>query len=100
MTSSTEKSKDPEQIQICYLQETKKKRPKVILTKLMDFWEQGSLLRINNQWDRDETPHGEETVRDQIAYAENNRQNWHNSQHFAYWCRYGPPQINYRVKQV
>lgn len=73
---------------------------KIIGCKLLEFWTQETKLRINNKCDKENTPHGEELIRDQIAYAKENKQKWHNSQHFTYWCRYGPPQLNYRTKQV
>lgn len=76
------------------------KHLRVVDCKLLDFWPDGTKLRINNHSDRDNTPHNEEIIRDQIAYAQNNKQKWHNSHHFSYWCRYGPPQVNYRIKQV
>lgn len=72
----------------------------MVSCKLLDFWKKETKLKINNYADKENEAHNEEIVRDQIAYAQNNKQKWHNSQHFSYWCRYGPPQVNYRLKQV
>lgn len=78
------------------------RRARVYSCKLLEFWPQGTKLRINNYADKEKEtpPHKEEIIRDQIAYAENNKQQWHNTRHFTYWCRYGSPQVNYRIKQV
>lgn len=66
----------------------------------MEFWSKDTKIRINNQNDKKSVPHSEEVIRDQIAYAQANKTKWHNTEHFTYWCRYGPPHINYRSKLV
>lgn len=96
---ASEKSKDHNFLEIFTLKQCGKSM-KVVSCNLLDFWTEDTKLRINNHSDRENAPHNEEIVRDQIAYAQNNKQKWHNSHHFSYWCRYGPPQVNYRLKQV
>lgn len=96
---SSEKSKDQSYIEIFTLKQIGK-HIKVVSCELLEFWKNGTKLRINNHSDKETVPHNEEIIRDQLAYAKTNKQKWHNSHHFSYWCRYGPPQVNYRLKQV
>lgn len=94
-----EKSKCPEHLSICTLQECKSNF-KVATIPLLEFWETNTRIRINNQQDKSNVPHKDEIIRDQIAYALANKSKWHNTEHFTYWCRYGPAHINYRSKHV
>lgn len=67
---------------------------------LLEFWTTDTKIRINNQHDKNNVPHKDEIIRDQVAYAQSNKTKWHNTEHFTYWCRYGPAHINYRLKHV
>ncbi|XP_065161921.1 uncharacterized protein l(1)G0469 [Atheta coriaria] len=94
-----EKSKNPEQIKI-YALHPHKNNFRVGQFDLLTFWPLGTKLRIYNHCDKTETPHSEDVIRNQIDYAEATKQKWHNSEHFTYWCRYGPIQINQRVRNM
>lgn len=73
---------------------------KVLPCKLVEFWPEGTCVKINNKCDKTETPLPEETIRNQILAAENSKRKWHNTEHFAYYCRYGPVVNNVRMRKV
>ncbi|XP_017782579.1 PREDICTED: uncharacterized protein LOC108566944 [Nicrophorus vespilloides] len=94
-----EKSKNPDHINIYSLYPHKDNfRVKSFL--LFEFWPEGTKLRIFNQSDKTENPHSEDVIKDQISYSEQSKQKWHSSEHFTYWCRYGPVQLNHRVRNM
>lgn len=94
---SAEKSKNPNYLTIYTIQETKGKF-KVVACKLSEFWPEKTKVRINNKCDRTETPLAEDVIKNQIDVAETKKK-WHNSEHFAYFCRYGPVEI-LRMRKV
>ncbi|CAH1367579.1 unnamed protein product [Tenebrio molitor] len=94
-----EKSKNPEYVTIYTVTESKGKF-KVLPCKLVEFWPDGTCVRINNKCDKTETPLGEDVVRNQIVAAEGSKRKWHNTEHFAYYCRYGPVATNVRMRKV
>lgn len=97
-----EKSKNPEYLKIYTLEDNGKSRPKVLNYSLMEFWpkEGGPKIRINNKCDRTDTPLTERVIRQQILFALNARRKWHNSEHFTYFCRYGPVEHSYGAKKI
>ncbi|XP_049819957.1 uncharacterized protein LOC109607967 isoform X4 [Aethina tumida] len=84
-----EKSKNPDHIQIYTVQDVKGKQ-KVVASTLHEFWPPDTKIRINNKTDKSESPLNEDTIRNQIIYGLNAKRKWHNSEHFTYFCRYGP----------
>lgn len=94
-----EKSKNAEYLTIYTITETKGKF-KVLPCKLDEFWPENTQVRINNKSDKSQTPLNEEMIRNQISAVENSRRKWHNTEHFAYFCRYGPPMTNVRIRKV
>ncbi|CAH0548040.1 unnamed protein product [Brassicogethes aeneus] len=88
-TPGNEKSKNPEHIKIVTLLDVKGK-PKVSEQNLEDFWPEETNLRINNKNDKTESPLTEECIRNQVSFALTVSRKWHNSEHLAYFCRYGP----------
>ncbi|XP_044269535.1 uncharacterized protein LOC123014462 [Tribolium madens] len=94
-----EKSKNPEYLTIYTITENKGKF-KVLPCKLVEFWPEGTCVKINNKCDKTETPLPEDTVRNQILAAENSKRKWHNTEHFAYYCRYGPVATNVRMRKI
>ncbi|KAL3275443.1 hypothetical protein HHI36_020204, partial [Cryptolaemus montrouzieri] len=90
------KSKDPYYITIYTLVGTRDKL-KVHAFNLSEFWTEGSEIRINNKNDKTDAPNNEEAIRRQIKYAE--KRKFHNSEHFAYFCRYEKPETP-RAKKV
>lgn len=95
-----EKSKDAECLRIYSLGLDAKGKQRVRDYGLLEFWPEGSRLRINNKTDKDSAPHKEDVIRSQIDDAMHFKHKWHNSQHFVYWCRYETPQVHFRIKQV
>ncbi|XP_049819955.1 uncharacterized protein LOC109607967 isoform X2 [Aethina tumida] len=88
-TAGFEKSKNPDHIQIYTVQDVKGKQ-KVVASTLHEFWPPDTKIRINNKTDKSESPLNEDTIRNQIIYGLNAKRKWHNSEHFTYFCRYGP----------
>lgn len=76
-----------------------KEKYKVKMLGLMEFWTETSNIRINNHDDKNKPANYEQEIHKQIqSAAKNKHMNWHNSQHFAYWCRYTKP--SQRLAQV
>uniref|UniRef100_A0A336M2S9 CSON010913 protein n=2 Tax=Culicoides sonorensis TaxID=179676 RepID=A0A336M2S9_CULSO len=74
---------------------------KVVKMTIVNIWKQGNKIRINNFGDKDSTPHSEKDIRSQILFAAKSRtMTWHNSQHFAHWCRYGSKQQDIRKREM
>lgn len=74
---------------------------KVVKMTLAHIWKQGYKIRINNFGDRESTAHTDKDIRSQILYAVKSRSmTWHNSQHFAHWCRYGSKQQDIRRREM
>ncbi|RZC05016.1 uncharacterized protein BDFB_008013, partial [Asbolus verrucosus] len=96
---SYEKSKNPEYLTVYTVTENKGKF-KVLPLKLVEFWADDTQLRINNKSDKTETPLTEDVVRNQILAAEGSKRKWHNTEHFAYYCRYGPVATNVRMRKT
>jgi len=94
-----EKSKNPDFLKV-YSVCSHKDNFRMMSYELLSFWPEGTKIRIFNQSDKTDMPHSEEVIRDQIAFAETAKQKWHGSEHFTYWCRYGPIQINQRVRNM
>lgn len=61
----TEKTKNPEQIDV-YTVQQKGVRKRVIKTTLSAFWKQDSVIRINNVDDKQETPNSEKDIRSKV----------------------------------
>lgn len=95
----SEKSKNADNLDV-YTLDTVKGKLKVVRLPLLDFWPQEQSLRINNKSDKTETPLLETQIRNQIECAEFGRRKWHNDEHFAYYCRYGPAETNIRTRKV
>ncbi|XP_018330683.1 uncharacterized protein LOC108740736 [Agrilus planipennis] len=95
-TPGYEKSKNPEYVSIYFLVEHKGSY-KVTSKSLLNFWQPGSVIKINNYNDKEEKTNCEETIRNKISYAMKNKLKWHNTEHFVYWCRYLQPK-NDRTK--
>lgn len=64
---STEKTKNPEQIEI-YTVQQKGVRKRVVRTTLSAFWKKDSVIRINNIDDKQETPNSEKDIRAKVNY--------------------------------
>ncbi|XP_022920916.1 uncharacterized protein [Onthophagus taurus] len=90
-TTGYEKSKQPEHIHIYSLREHRGTLKMHHFT-VEEFWPEGTLLKINNFSDKSETPHSEDVIKKQITSAEKTKMKWHNTEHFAYFCRYGQPE--------
>ncbi|XP_069688144.1 uncharacterized protein l(1)G0469 [Periplaneta americana] len=86
--TSTSRSKGADGIQVVSYRSD---QDKVVKEKLEKFWVPGSRIRINNHSDRQMVYHSELEIRQQTEYAlrHQRKQKWHNSQHFAHWCRHG-----------
>lgn len=63
---STEKTKNPEQIEVYTIQQ-KGVRKRVIRTTLSAFWKKDSVIRINNVDDKQETPNSEKDIRAKVT---------------------------------
>lgn len=96
----TDKKPKPESIEIFTIKITER-RMKILKMTLPDIWRQGAKLRINNFGDKDKPAHSDKDIRNQVIFAQKAKQMlWHNSKHFAYWCRYGDRQQDVRRRQV
>lgn len=97
--SSKDKPK-PENIEI-YSIKIYDSRIKVIKMTLDDVWKKGCIIRINNFGDKENQAHNEKDIKGQITFAQKTKSVlWHNTQHFAYWCRYGNRQQDVRRRQM
>ncbi|XP_058813185.1 uncharacterized protein LOC131677400 isoform X2 [Topomyia yanbarensis] len=76
------------------------KRLKVYSTSVDQLWKQGYRIRINNLCDKTKKPHNEKDILAQIKYATKTKMAFHNSQHFAEFCRYGDRPQDNRKRQV
>uniref|UniRef100_A0A182T1C0 Uncharacterized protein n=1 Tax=Anopheles maculatus TaxID=74869 RepID=A0A182T1C0_9DIPT len=82
------------------MKENEKKPMKVYCVALSNLWQQGHQLRINNVADRTKKAHPEKDILAQIKYASKCQMSFHNSQHFAEFCRYGDRPQDSRKRQV
>lgn len=64
----TEKTKNPEQIDV-YTVQQKGVRKRVVKTTLGAFWKKDSVIRINNVDDKQETPNSEKDIRAKVTIA-------------------------------
>lgn len=62
---STEKTKNPEQIEV-YTVQQKGVRKRIVRTTLGAFWKKDSVIRINNVDDKQETPNSEKDIRAKV----------------------------------
>lgn len=69
-SNSTEKTKNPEQIEV-YTVQQKGVRKRVIKTTLGAFWKKDSVIRINNVDDKQETPNSEKDIRAKVIFKKN-----------------------------
>lgn len=76
------------------------KRLKIYNSSLDQLWAQGYRIRINNLCDKAKKPHSEKDILAQIKYASKTKMAFHNSQHFAEFCRYGDRPQDNRKRQV
>ncbi|XP_058813184.1 uncharacterized protein LOC131677400 isoform X1 [Topomyia yanbarensis] len=76
------------------------KRLKVYSTSVDQLWKQGYRIRINNLCDKTKKPHNEKDILAQIKYATKTKMAFHNSQHFAEFCRYGDRPQDNRKRQI
>lgn len=76
------------------------KRLKIYNSSLDQLWTQGYRIRINNLCDKAKKPHSEKDILAQIKYATKSKMAFHNSQHFAEFCRYGDRPQDNRKRQV
>lgn len=67
---STEKTKNPEQIEV-YTVQQKGVRKRVVRTTLSAFWKKDSVIRINNIDDKQETPNSEKDIRAKVKNPTN-----------------------------
>uniref|UniRef100_A0A8W7PSB4 Uncharacterized protein n=1 Tax=Anopheles coluzzii TaxID=1518534 RepID=A0A8W7PSB4_ANOCL len=82
------------------MKENEKKPMKVYCVTLANLWQQGHQLRINNVADRTKKAHPEKDILAQIKYASKCQMPFHNSQHFAEFCRYGDRPQDSRKRQI
>uniref|UniRef100_A0A182PAD9 palmitoyl-protein hydrolase n=1 Tax=Anopheles epiroticus TaxID=199890 RepID=A0A182PAD9_9DIPT len=82
------------------MKENEKKPMKVYCVTLSNLWQQGHQLRINNVADRTKKAHPEKDILAQIKYASKCQMAFHNSQHFAEFCRYGDRPQDSRKRQI
>lgn len=66
----TEKTKNPEQIDV-YTVQQKGVRKRVVKTTLGAFWKKDSVIRINNVDDKQETPNSEKDIRAKVTITKN-----------------------------
>ncbi|XP_037919401.1 uncharacterized protein LOC119656828 isoform X1 [Hermetia illucens] len=98
--SSKDKKALPETIEI-FSVKLRGNGLRVFKITLEDVWKRGWYIRINNFADKEKQPHCEKDIRDQITFARKANQSlWNNTQHFAYWCRYGSRQQDIRRRQM
>ncbi|KAL5276728.1 hypothetical protein ACFFRR_002136 [Megaselia abdita] len=91
----------PETIEITSIKVQKNGAFKIFKMTLNEIWAKGWVIRINNFNDREKTPHPEKDIKNQIQFARKVKQSlWHNSKHFAFWCRYGSRQQDIRRRQM
>lgn len=76
------------------------KRLKIFTSSLDQLWAQGYRIRINNLCDKAKKPHSEKDILAQIKYATKTKMAFHNSQHFAEFCRYGDRPQDNRKRQI
>ncbi|XP_055608828.1 uncharacterized protein LOC129756089 isoform X2 [Uranotaenia lowii] len=76
------------------------KRLKVYSVTLEQLWQQGFHIRINNLCDKSKKAHSEKDILGQIKYATKTKMPFHNSQHFAEFCRYGDRPQDNRKRQI
>lgn len=65
----TEKTKNPEQIEV-YTVQQKGVRKRIIKTTLGAFWKKDSVIRINNVDDKQETPNSEKDIRAKVRHTD------------------------------
>ncbi|GAB0086525.1 uncharacterized protein DMENIID0001_006080 [Sergentomyia squamirostris] len=98
--TAKDKKQKPENIEI-YSIKNAERHMQVTKTTLPEIWRESAKLRINNFGDKEKMPHFEKDIRNQVLFAQKARQIlWHNSKHFAYWCRYGDRQQDLRQRQM
>lgn len=68
---STEKTKNPEQIEV-YTVQQKGVRKRIVKTTLGSFWKKDSVIRINNVDDKQETPNNEKDIRAKVKHSREN----------------------------
>lgn len=66
---STEKTKNPEQIEV-YTVQQKGVRKRVVKTTLSAFWKKDSVIRINNVDDKQEAPNSEKDIRAKVTTSD------------------------------
>ncbi|XP_055634829.1 uncharacterized protein LOC129774831 isoform X2 [Toxorhynchites rutilus septentrionalis] len=76
------------------------RRLKIYNTSLDQLWKQGYRIRINNLYDKSKKAHSEKDILAQVKYATKTKMPFHNSQHFAEFCRYGDRPQDNRKRQV
>ncbi|XP_055524352.1 uncharacterized protein LOC129718006 [Wyeomyia smithii] len=76
------------------------KRLKIYNTSLDKLWQQGYQIRINNLCDKTKKAHNEKDILAQIKFANKTKMTFHNSQHFAEFCRYGDRPQDNRKRQI
>lgn len=77
------------------------KSVKLVKVLLNDVWNSDNKIRINNFGDKDNTAHSDKDIKEQIAFAQKTKKMlWNNSQHFAFFCRYGERQQDKRTRHV
>jgi hypothetical protein len=74
-------------------------RLKVVKFSIADLWNQKYKIRINNMNDKTKHINSEKEIKSQINYAIKHKTVFHNSLHFADFCRYGL-QLEQRKRQV
>lgn len=98
--TTKDKKPKPENVDI-YTLKISDKRCKVVKWTLVDVWNQGFIIRINNFGDKEKSAHSEKDIKNQLSFAQKAKQTlWNNSQHFVTWCRYGDRQQDIRRRQV
>ncbi|XP_055634820.1 uncharacterized protein LOC129774831 isoform X1 [Toxorhynchites rutilus septentrionalis] len=76
------------------------RRLKIYNTSLDQLWKQGYRIRINNLYDKSKKAHSEKDILAQVKYATKTKMPFHNSQHFAEFCRYGDRPQDNRKRQI
>lgn len=74
-------------------------RLKVVKLTIVELWNQGYKIRINNMNDKTKQINSEKDIKSQISYAIKHKTAFHNSLHFVDYCRYGP-QLEQKKRQV
>ncbi|XP_049946595.1 uncharacterized protein LOC126440350 [Schistocerca serialis cubense] len=86
------KTKDGNKIEVAYYKPSNEPNimGKIVREPLENFWTEGSQIRINNSSDKTHQHHSEEEVVQRVEHAlQHKSRKWHNSEHFAFWCRHG-----------